>query len=50
MKRILLRQISKTERTKFHKRQLLESETYIGGHVESLLAGVYRMTCQSNLT
>jgi len=43
MKKILLHQTSKkTERTKFHKRQLLESETYIGGHVESLLAGVYR--------
>ena len=28
--------------TKFHQRKLLESETYVGGHVESLLAGVYR--------
>jgi DNA polymerase epsilon subunit 1 len=41
-KNIIAPNKQKTKRTKFHKRQLLESETYIGGHVESLLAGVYR--------
>ena len=40
-KNIIAPNKQKTKRTKFHKRQLLESETYIGGHVESLLAGVY---------
>lgn len=27
---------------KFHKNRLLESETYIGGHVECLETGVFR--------
>ena len=41
-KNIIAPNKQKSERTKFYKRQLLESETYVGGHVESLLAGVYR--------
>lgn len=32
----------KTNATKFHKGHLLESETYIGGHVEALESGVFR--------
>ena len=30
------------EHEKFHKGQLIDTETYIGGHVEALEAGVYR--------
>ena len=30
--------------TKFHEGHLLESETYVGGHVECLETGMYRVT------
>ena len=37
-----------TVKEKMHQGHLLESETYIGGHVEALQAGVYRadIPCQ----
>jgi DNA polymerase epsilon subunit 1 len=30
------------EHTRFHNGHLLDSETYVGGHVESLASGVFR--------
>ena len=38
--------------SKFHKGHLLETETYIGGHVECLESGVFRddIPCKFNLT
>ncbi len=33
---------SAQEVSKMHKGHLIESETYIGGHVESLAAGLFR--------
>lgn len=34
--------LAQTELNQFYRNHLLESETYVGGHVEALEAGVFR--------
>jgi DNA polymerase epsilon subunit 1 len=47
-KEIVLPNKHKNTEEKFYEGHLLESETYVGGHVESIEAGVFRSDIPTN--